>query len=346
MEEKMTNKEKEEAFYREYIGSKIPEKILDFHVHLWRREQWKNAKSAESASERYMVTEKQYPVSAFLEDGALCFPGKKYHAVCFGYPSPSGDTDMTNAYVAECAKKSENLFPLMVAGSGRVPPEILEDRLDGGGFLGYKVYLNWVGNDYGDIKVEDMLTSFEKELAERRRLIIMLHVPGAGRLADPEIQRGATELAKECPSANIVLAHCGRCYHPIEIIKAAPSLEIMAKLGNVYMDTAMVMEPAVIETVIKTMGHDKLLFATDFPIAAMRGRRVNIMDHWVDVVETGYPESDFRVASDMFGATYMAREICLAILIAAETLGLDAKALGDIFFENGMKLLERKRKGN
>ena len=336
---------KEMDFYSEYIDSKMPGDILDFHVHLWKAEQWTNGENREeSASERYMVAEKEYPVSAFVEDARLCFPGKKYHAVCFGSPSPLCDTGMTNAYVAECAKKDDTLFPLIVAGGGRVPGDILEERLDGGGFLGYKVFLNWIGNDYGNIKVEDMLTPFEKELANRRRLIVLLHVPGYARLADPEIQRGVIGLAKDCPDVSIVLAHCGRCYHPLEIFRAAPALEAMAKLGNVYMDTAMVMDPAVIEAAIKAMGAEKLLFATDFPIAAMRGRRVNIMDHWVDVVEKskGYPESDFRVASDMFRATSMAREICLAIIVAAENLGLDAKALGGIFYENGAKLLRRR----
>ena len=336
----VNNTKKEISFYNEYIASRIPANILDFHAHIWKQEQWINGKNVLAAeSERYMVTEKEYPAAALAEDAGLCFPGKKYYAVCFGHPAPVCDTDMTNAYVAECAGNDGGLFPLIVAGGGRVSPDKLEEQLDKNGFFGYKVFLNWVGNDYGHIAVEDMLTPFERKLADRRRLIILLHVPGAGRLADPEIQRGVINLAQECPNANIVLAHCGRCYHPLEIIKAAPAMKIMAGLGNVYMDTAMVMDPAVIETAIKIMGPDKLLFATDFPVAAMRGRRVNIMDHWVDVVEKNYPDSDYRVASDMFSATYMAREICLAVIIAAETAGLDANSFNDIFFENGMKLL-------
>lgn len=338
-----------ETFFDEYIDSRIPENILDFHVHMWKSDQWtgKNDGGGNGA-ERYMVSERQYPLSALTNDAALCFPGKKYHAVCFGNPGPLTDTAMTNEYIAKCAKQNGALFPLMVAGGGRIEPEILEERLDAGGFLGYKVYLNWIGNDYQNIKVEDMLTRFEKELADSRRLVVLLHVPSSGRLADPEIQQGVINLAKECPNASVVLAHCGRCYHPLEIFKAAPSMEVMAKLGNVYMDTAMVMEPAVIETAIKTMGHDKLLFGTDLPIAAMRGKRVNILDHWVDIVKKGHPESDFRVASDMFGASYMAREICLAVLAAARLGGLGYDAVDDIFFKNGMRVIgkAKEKRGN
>lgn len=334
--------EKESAFYGEHIASRMPENILDFHAHIWEGDQWKDSKNeTEEAPRRYMVTERQYPAKALAADAELCFPGKKYHAVCFGQPTPVCDTDMTNAYVAKCAAGESALFPLMVAGGGRVPREMLEERLEDGGFLGYKVYLDWIGNDYGSIKVGDMLTPFEKKLADSRGLVILLHVPGADRLADPGTQRGVIELAGQCPNASVVLAHCGRCYHPLEIFKAAPAMESMAKLGNIYMDTAMVMDPAVIETAIKAMGADKILFATDFPVAAMRGRRVNAMDHWVDLVEEGYPESDFRVASDMFFATYMAREICLAVLIAAENAGLCKSSLDGIFFDNGMKLLRK-----
>lgn len=46
----------------------------------------------------------------------------------------------------------------------------------------------------------------------------------------------------------------------------------------------------------------RLLFATDFPMAAMRARRVWVMDHWVDVVLPGYPASAYRVSGDTFRA--------------------------------------------
>jgi hypothetical protein len=63
------------------------------------------------------------------------------------------------------------------------------------------------------------------------------------------------------------------------------------------------------------------------------------MDHWVDLVTTGYEDSDFRVASDGIRASYMAYEIVNAIRRGAEMAGLSQKELKDIFYNNGMNLL-------
>ena len=338
-----------DPFYEENVAPRLPGRLLDFHAHLWMADQWLRKAGAEdinnsadlgfSPAANYVSTELEYPVRTLMEDGGRCFPGKDYHAVCFGQPTPAVDTGMTNAYVAGSAKGNPRLFPLMVAGSGKIQPRAIEDELDANGFFGFKVYLDWIGNDYGSIRVEDMLTDAEMEIADRRCLVLLLHVPRAGRLADPEIQAGVKRLSRNCPNASIVLAHCGRCYHPIEINRAIASV---ADLGNVYMDTSFVMEPIVLLAALKVMGAGRLLFATDLPIAAMLGKRVNIRDHWVDVVAKGYPECQYRVPSGAFTPMYIAQEIALAVIIAADAAGLgDEDSLGNIFYRNGMGLLGR-----
>ncbi|MBN1837921.1 MAG: amidohydrolase family protein, partial [Spirochaetales bacterium] len=230
------------------------------------------------------------------------------------------------------------IYPLLIAGKGLSGPEQLEGQLTRGGFYGYKVYLPWHGDDYGDLRVEDMLGPVEMELADRQRLIVLLHVPRAGRLADPEIQAGVRALAREYPHAQIVLAHCGRCYHPDEMKAAAPAL---TPLENVHLDTSMVMDPLALQILLEHVPSQRLLFATDFPVPAMRGRRVYVMDHWVDLVLPGYPESAYRVQSDSFRASFMVYEIIQAIRRAAERVGLSSRETEAVFHDNGARLLQR-----
>jgi hypothetical protein len=225
----------------------------------------------------------------------------------------------------------------MVAGAELgVAQEVLDRRIDAHGFLGYKVFLNWQGDDYGDKRVQDMLGANEMDLADRRGLVVLLHVPRAGRLADPEIQRGVQWLAGSWPRARIVLAHCGRCYLPAEMEKA---VHCIRDLANVWMDTAMVMDETVLQAAFETLGPDRVLFATDYPVAAMRGRRVRVMDHWVDIVTPGYPPSAWRVPAEGIRATFMAREIAAAVLGAARRAGLSREAVHGVFFGNGMRVL-------
>ena len=77
----------------------------------------------------------------------------------------------------------------------------------------------------------------------------------------------------------------------------------------------------------------------------MRGRRVYLMDHWVDLVLEGYPESDFRVGSHNMRATYMMWEIVLAVKRAADMAGIDGTELSRVYFDNGMELLQNVKNG-
>ncbi len=327
------------AFYQEEISPILPPEILDFHTHTWISENWKfKPWETQEDGGKYMVTEEEYPPERLLSDGAKCFPDKQYKAVVFGYPTPAVDLEKDSRFVAAAAKKYTNLYPLILAGTRLgVPQDVLREQLRNGGFFGYKVFLDWMGNNYADIGIADMISDNEMALAQELRLAVMLHVPRAGRLADPEIQRGVHQLAREYPAAQIVLAHCGRCYLPAEMRKAIGAI---VNLPNVSMDTSMVMDPMTIQIAMEAIGPERLLFASDFPVAAMKGRRVRVMDHWVDVVLDEYPESAFRATSDGIRATYMAVEIAVAVRDAALQVGISDTQLSGIFHDNGMRILQ------
>lgn len=327
-------------FYDAEIAPMLPERVLDFHTHIWSAANWQSVPwQSGDAGGTYMVTTEQYHAATLLADAQRCFPDRPYEAVCFGFPTPIVDWALDTAFVAAAARENQGLWPLVLAGKDLgLSRQQYAEALETDGFHGFKVLLNWLGDDYGQIRVEDMIGPLEIALANERRLIVLLHVPRSGRLADPEVQAGVRWLAGECPQASIVLAHCGRCYLPTEM-KAA--IGAIVDLPNVWMDTSMVMDPVVLWTAMDAIGPERLLFATDFPVAAMRGRRVRVMDHWVDVVAPGYPESAFRVAGEDIHATYMAWEIALAIRQAGEMIGLTPAQVHAIFWDNGMKLLKQ-----
>jgi len=329
-------------FYRNEIAPFLPAKVLDFHTHVWSARNWKTVPWRTGAKGgKYMVVAEKYLPADMLADGRRCFPDRQYHAVCFGYPVPVVDWQKDTAFVAAAARMNKTLFPLVLGGRGlEVGRREYESALDSHGFYGFKVFLPWYGDNYGNMTVERMLGRVETRLANERRLVVLLHVPRAGRLADPVVQRGVKWLAGECPDASIVLAHAGRCYLPAEMKKAIGSIR---NLRNVSMDLSMVMDPLVVQIALDAIGPSRLMYATDFPVAAMRGRRVRVMDHWVDVVLPGYPASSYRVSGEV-RATFMAWEIALAIRWAAELAGISRKDVHGIFWDNGMRLLGRARR--
>ena len=327
-----------ESYYQQEIAPFLPRAVLDFHTHTYTSENWKEKPwNTDKSGGRYMVIDEFYPPEQLLGDGRACFPDRKFEAVCFGMPTPAVDWEKDTAYVADAARKHPELWPLLLAGPALgVSRERYEQALDADRFRGFKVFLNWYGDDYGDLRVQDMLGPTERVLANERNLVILLHVPRSGRLADREIADGVRWLSGECPEARIVLAHCGRCYLPGEMKSAIGCLR---DLPNVWMDTAMVMDPTVIQIAMNEIGAGRLVFGTDFPVAAMRGRRVRVWDHWVDVVGPGYPSSAYRVAGEGYRTGFMAWEIVLAIRWAAELTGISDDERDSIFYHNGMRLL-------
>jgi uncharacterized protein len=298
--------------------------------------------STDAAGSKYLVTEEQYGIERLAEDGRMLFPDRPYNAVCFGYPTPAADISRENAYVAQAGAR-RGFFPLLLAGNGLMPVAEIEKAVREQGFFGYKVFLNWYGDDYADVRVQEMVGAAELRLANELGLIVLLHVPGARRLADPRVQEGVREWASRYPNLRIVLAHCGRAYHPDEM---AQGIGGIADLKNVYLDSSMVMEPQVLQLVLNSIDSSRLLFGTDLPVAAMRGRRVYVLDHWVDVVLEGYPPSGYRVASDGIRATFMAWEIVLAIKRAAQMANLPDGRLRSIFYDNGIAVLDHVMEGS
>ncbi len=330
-------------FFRDRVAPFLPPVVLDFHAHTWRKSDWYSVPwKAGAAGGGYLVADEDYPVERLLADGRACFPDREYRAVCFGYPTPSADNGKDTAYVAGAGRR-RGLYPLMIVGSSlNVPAEVIRQRLDEGRFLGYKVFLPWHGDDYGSTRVQDMLSAREMDIAQELGLVVLLHVPRSGRLADPEVQDGVRWLSREWPGARVVLAHCGRCYLPAEM---AGAIGFLRDLPNVFLDTSMVMDETVLRMVFDGIDSARVVYATDFPVAAMVGRRVRVMDHWVDVVASETPESAYRVRADGVPATYMALEIAYAVLQAGRAAGLTQEALQAVFYQNGMNVLRGVRGG-
>ncbi len=340
MDEETRYKTIDLPFYRSEIAPLLPKEILDFHAHVWRVQDWKEVPWEKGRTgAKYMVTDETYTMESLLEDGRRMFPGKRFSAVCFGMATPAADLEKTNAYTTTAAH-IRGMFPLHVTGKGTLDKEELKRQMIENGFFGYKVLLNWHGNDYGRIRVQDMIGSEEMKLADSMKLVVLLHVPRNGRLADPVIQRGVRELSTRYPNVSIVLAHCGRAYLPSEMKAAYPSI---VDLKNVYLDTSMVMDPTVLQMLFENIESSRILFGTDLPVARMRGRRVYVMDHWVDLVLSGPPESAYRAHADNIRATFMVYEIILAIQRGGEMAGLGAERIRDVFGANGMRLLDRVR---
>jgi uncharacterized protein len=326
------------AVYRQELDAFLPPVVLDFHAHTWLKRQIRQPPwEAGVPGGNYMIVNTEYGTEALAADGQRFFPGRRYEAVCFGYPAPSADLGACNSYCS-VAGQHGGFYPLMLVARDCPTKEVLRQQILDGGFFGYKVVLPWYGDDYGDVTVEDMLSDVAMEVAHELQLVIMLHLPRSLRLADPLNIASLRRLSAAYPAAQIVVAHAGRSYCASTMRDGIGPLR---NLPNVYFEVSMVQEPLVIQVLLDHVDSQRVFFGTDLPVAAMRGRRVCINNRWVDVVREPDQGSAFRVSSASLPATFMVYEIARAVRDGALLAGLSSAQLAAIFYDNGMAALGR-----
>jgi len=319
--------------FKEEFEEFLPEKILDFHVHIFTKD------IIPPGHEKYLNFGGkviQYTVEELKQDFAELYPKRDCYVVCFGMPHKEFNTYSNNEYVAKyCDHK--HLFPLRLLRPKDNPEVVIKDIKEKN-FLGFKPYLRYVNKKVEDVEINDMLPRRLMKIAEEFGLIVMLHIPRKGRLADPLNQKQLIALAKHYPRVKIVLAHIGRAYFLKNI---TGHLEKIKYLPNVYFDLAMLNNWEVLEYLFDTVESDKILYGTDIPIALAPGKSVEINDQYAYITpgpwEPGSVIIDNR--KNLIYTSFVYEEI-RAIKKAVRRLSLSRQFVEDIFYNNGMKLLK------
>ncbi|NIV29845.1 MAG: amidohydrolase family protein, partial [Anaerolineae bacterium] len=320
------------AVYREVVRPLLSEKILDFHVHVWR--------PTDEVGQYPGIWEVGFGFGELLETARLMFPEQEYHAVVFGRPTLEGDR--ADDLVVHGAREHSNLYPLYIPDMHASEQQVRR-TVRQGGFFGFKPYWNLVEgkSSQDDVTIRDMLPQPYTRVADDWGLIIMLHIPGSGRLADPRNLSDIRWLSAQCPNAKIVIAHLGRSYC-LWSIKG--NLEEICDLPNVYFGVSFVQEAIVYKVLFDHVDPAKILYGSDLPLSRLRGRRVCMNGQWVDVTREPWAWAAHRDDAHPIEATFMTYEMIRALREGAEAAGLSSDEIEPIFYENGMRLIEDTRR--
>jgi len=347
-----TKHKRNRRIFDEEFESFLPEKILDFHVHVMNEGVLPAGRTYSCAGHPIA----KYDLDNLAQDLDELYPRRKTSAVCFGFPDVDYDQKCNNDYVARSCNErflgtpsptqatpaspassaSQRFFPFRLFDPLHDTPEALHDDLVAKRFLGIKPYLNYVRKaDPNDVEIREMLPGWVMEIADALGLIVMLHIPRKQRLADPLNQRQLVELCQTYPRARIVLAHIGRAYYLKNI---AGHLNALRGLPNLYYDLAMLNNSEVLEYLFARVPPDRILYATDTPIALAPGKSVEINDQYTYITPVPW-ELSISDEHKKIVFTAFAYEELRAIKKAVERLGLERDFIEKIFFSNGMALL-------
>ena len=250
------------------------------------------------------------------------------------FPFPARDVDCraANAFLAGSLKGLRGCRALMMIRPTDDPADV-ESSLAEHGFVGFKVYHLFAARaDSFHAEPGEFLPEWAWQLADRRGLVIMLHMVRPRALSDERNQSYIHEHCRHYPGAKLVLAHAARGFNARHTVEGIGSLR---GLENVWFDTSAVCEPTALEAIIEAFGPARLMYGSDFPVSELRGRSLSIGDgfFWLHDHHLAW-ESWPHGRPELVGI-----EAILALRQACRTMKLVDRDVQRIFGGNARQLL-------
>jgi glutamate-1-semialdehyde 2,1-aminomutase len=297
--------------------------VFDAHAHLYRKEHFRNGAPALVAGGPSFAG-----LDIYRRRLSEILPGRVVAGgLFFGYPFADADTEGANRLVAEETRADPQTFASMLVRP-EMDPEYVRETVRRSHFAGLKCYHVYAPEARTfDAPVPSYLPEDLVRVAHEERLAITLHMVRPRALADSCNQETIRRYALRYPDARWILAHAARGFNPYHTVEGISAL---AGLGNVWFDTSAVTEAGAMEAIARTMGVERLLYGSDFPVTHLRGRCVAVGDSflWLE------PENCGQARPLLVGI-----ESLRALRLACLNLRLSDTQIESIFDGNARRLL-------
>ena len=318
----------DQEFFAKELEDFVPDRIFDSHAHLYELEHWIPPRT---------YVEKGPPVvtlEEFKRQMQWITPGRVISGLFFGGGLREQFYAASNRFVAaEVAKDQGSRGELIV--TPRQDPEQVREAVSKDRFVGLKVYHTFSSRKpTWDSELREYLTEEHVRIAHEEGLSITVHLVRARAMADPANQDQIRHYCEKYPNIRMILAHAGRGFNPYHTIEGIRALK---GLRNVWCDSAAVTEAGGFEAIIETLGHDRLMWGSDFPVSHFRGRCVAIGDQFLWLYENTI-DWDTVAGHARIRPLFVAHESLRALKLAATQLHLSDSEIEDIFCNNGLRL--------
>ncbi len=314
------------------LDSFLPERIFDAHAHIYRVDYLNSGLESPN-----VLVDGPADITVDLWRERIenqVGKGRLLGGLFFGAPvTPVMDVQRSNDFVVEQLKGSQTSKGLMIVTPESLP-ETVAGYFDNSAIVGFKPYHVFSPETpTNQSSISGFLPEWAWEMADDRRLVIMLHIVRDRAISDPGNQSYIRQMCTKYPSAKLVLAHAARGFYSPNTIKGIASLR---GLENVWFDTSSICEAGPYNAILREFGPRKLLWGTDFPISEMRGKAIT--------VGTGFtwlgPDTlNWEAALQGGAPTLIGLESLRAVKESAESFGLSSLDVQDIFYNNALELL-------
>lgn len=325
---------------REFVAREIepflPDRVFDAHAHLFCHAHY----APGTLPAQLAGAPAEVGLAVYRDCCEWLHPGGRTVGGLFFGLAFTGDRAANDAFVAQEVRQGQAqgfhaLGQLLIAPS--MDPDEVRQQVRTYNFAGLKPYhtMAQVAGPTFQAPIEAYLVEDHVRIAHEEGLTVTLHIVRDRALADPLNQATIRRYCETYPNMRLILAHAARGFNPWHTIEGIASLR---GLPNVWFDTSAVTEAGAFEAIVETMGHDRLLYGTDFYISHLRGRCVAIGDsfHWFYADEMNLVEKHTTLQPVLVGL-----ESLRSLRLACQRLKLREAQIEDIFYNNAVELLSR-----
>ncbi len=325
--------EADQTFIDREIEPFLPDRVFDAHAHLFQHDHY----TPGTLPAHLAGTPTTIGTEVYRHYAEWLHPGKRTVGGLFFGLAFTGDRAGNNQFVAQEVTAGQ-AAGFNALGQFVIAPEMEADEVrqavQRDGFVGLKPYHTMAQTDGSTFQapIEAYLVEAHVQVAHELGLTITLHMVRDRALADPINQATIRRYCEHYPNMRLILAHAARGFNPWHTIEGIHSL---AGLDNVWFDTSAVTEAGAFEAIVETMGHERLMYGSDFYISHLRGRCVAIGDsfHWFYADEMDLAEKHIALQPVLIGL-----ESLRSLRLACQRLKLSDGQIEDIFYNNAAAL--------
>ena len=316
--------ERDREIYERELASFVPDRVFDAHSHFIHPDFfWLDVNGIDGP-----VGWEQF---AHLQQ--LLYPARQLGALFLAYSTPDKPSALSNQYTADEIRQSRYARGAMFVAPGD-DPAFVHDEVKRLGATGFKVYHDRAPQADGwNAEIPQYMPEWLAGIADELALCVTLHIVRSRALADPSNIHWIRRYCTAYPNMKLILAHSSRGFQPSHNLEGLPQL---TDIENLYFDCSANCESIAHQSIIRLMGHERLMWGSDFPISHRRGRSVGVADGflWLNR-ETLVGERTGGVRVD---PTLVGIENLRSLKHACWSEGLTDSHIEDIFWNNAAAL--------
>lgn len=315
-------RDEDREFFERELSSFVPDRVFDAHTHLFH--------SSHTAFTLPSVGA-DVGIAAYKHFIDGLHPGRKVAALFIPFPKPELIAE-GNAWLAGEVAQDRDCRGLFFVRPGD-DAEWVRQEVKRLGLHGLKCYHTMAARKpTWECDIPEYLPENLVRVAHEEGWVITLHVVKSRSIADPSNIHWVRTYCERYPNMKLILAHSARGFQPAHNLEGLPQL---TGLDNLYFDTSANCEPIAHESIIRFMGHEKLMYGSDLPVSHFRGRSLSASDSFLWIYENTpvWGEKHVQVHPVLIGLEHLR-----SIKWACWSAQLNDSAVEDIFWNNAARL--------